>query len=160
MIRNLPACIGALAVTLAPFVLPDTAAPAPAAQPITGRASVIDGDTIEIAGTRIRLSGIDAPESWQKCQDAAGAPYSCGQASAEALDAFLAASRPTTCQPLSLDRYGRTVADCQRADGQSAQSFLVRGGWALDWPKYSHGAYAGEQDAARRARRDLAGPVR
>ncbi|RWK72961.1 MAG: thermonuclease family protein, partial [Mesorhizobium sp.] len=28
-----------------------------------GRASVIDGDTVEIAGKRIRFNGIDAPES-------------------------------------------------------------------------------------------------
>jgi endonuclease YncB( thermonuclease family) len=29
---------------------------------ITGQASIIDGDTLEIHGTRIRLWGIDAPE--------------------------------------------------------------------------------------------------
>src|SRR5262245_26851548 len=31
--------------------------------PIIGRASVIDGDTIEIHGERIHVHGIDAPES-------------------------------------------------------------------------------------------------
>ncbi|WP_376776666.1 thermonuclease family protein [Rhizobium laguerreae] len=34
------------------------------AQTPSGPAAVIDGDTVDIAGARIRLSGIDAPESW------------------------------------------------------------------------------------------------
>lgn len=69
------------------------------ADDIVGRASVIDGDTIEIGGTRIRFDGIDAPESRQTCRDAAGAKYRCGQQSALALDKFRAVSRPTICTP-------------------------------------------------------------
>ena len=40
--------------------------------PITGKAWVIDGDTIVISDTHIRLEGIDAPESDQSCTDAQG----------------------------------------------------------------------------------------
>ena len=40
---------------------------------ITGQAAVIDGDTISIGGTRIRLEGTDAPEWEQTCDDANGA---------------------------------------------------------------------------------------
>ena len=40
---------------------------------ITGQAAVIDGDTISIGSTRIRLEGTDAPEWEQTCDDAKGA---------------------------------------------------------------------------------------
>ena len=39
-----------------------------AADDLTGQAGVIDGDTLEIHGTRIRLWGVDAPESSQLCR--------------------------------------------------------------------------------------------
>lgn len=115
-----------------------------------GRASVIDGDTIEIAGERIRFNGVDAPESWQRCLDANGAEYRCGKVAADALDAFLAESRPTQCRELGRDRYKRAVAECFRADGVSVNAWLVRNGHALDWPRYSKGRYAGEQADAER----------
>ena len=44
---------------------------------IVGRASVIDGDTVDIRGTRIRFNGIDAPESRQNCRDQVGSQYAC-----------------------------------------------------------------------------------
>ncbi|MGO7979589.1 thermonuclease family protein [Rhizobium johnstonii] len=101
-----------------------TSAPA-GAEELIGRASVIDGDTIDIAGQRIRLNGIDAPESWQSCRDAAGKPYRCGKDAAFALDDFLSQSRPTRCLGHGHDRYRRTVADCFRADGTSVNAWLV-----------------------------------
>lgn len=117
------------------------------ADDIVGRATVIDGDTIEIGGTRIRFDGIDAPESRQTCQDAGGITYRCGQQSALALDDFLAASRPTACTPKGKS-WGRIVAFCRRADGEDVSAWMVRNGHAVDWPKYSKGRYAGEQREA------------
>src|SRR3954462_12345017 len=76
-----------------------------------GQASIIDGDTLEIHGTRIRLWGIDAPESSQFCRGADSLPYRCGAQAANDLDAFIS-RRPVSCIPLALDRYGRTVATC------------------------------------------------
>lgn len=120
------------------------------AETVTGRASVVDGDTIEIAGERIRLHGVDAPEGGQRCQDKFGREYRCGQVAANALDAFLAQSRPTSCRFVERDRYRRFVGDCFRADGKSVAAWMVRNGHALDWPRYSRGAYAADQAEARR----------
>lgn len=126
-----------------------------AADPIIGRATVIDGDTIEIAGERIRFNGIDAPESWQFCEDAAGNQYRCGQHAANALDGFLAASRPTRCEYVERDRYGRFVGDCYRHDGQSVSRWLVSEGHAVDWKRYSKGVYRNAQQVAHSARRGI-----
>ncbi|WP_082506582.1 thermonuclease family protein [Rhizobium sp. Leaf383] len=119
------------------------------AETIEGRASVIDGDTIDIQGRRIRFNGIDAPETRQLCSAKDGVEYHCGRVSADALDHYLAASRPTRCETHNRDRYKRYVADCYRADGQSVSSWMVRTGLALDWPRYSKGAFAADQAAAK-----------
>ena len=119
------------------------------AETIVGRASVIDGDTIEIHGKRIRFNGIDAPESAQLCADAGGRTSRCGARSAEALSEWLAAASPTTCKFVERDQYGRFVGNCIRADGASVQRWLVRNGYAMDWPRYSNGAFAKEQSAAK-----------
>jgi endonuclease YncB( thermonuclease family) len=119
------------------------------AQVLQGRASVIDGDTIRIGSERIRLNGVDAPESRQLCEDAHGAPYRCGSVAANALDAFLAASRPTRCSWVSTDRYGRFVGECARADGADVAGWMVSQGLAIEWVRYSGGRYARAQEAAR-----------
>jgi len=119
------------------------------AQVLQGRANVIDGDTIRIGGERIRLNGVDAPESRQLCEDAHGAPYRCGSVAANALDEFLAASRPTRCTWVSTDRYGRFVGECARADGADVAGWLVRQGLAIEWVRYSGGRYSRAQETAR-----------
>ena len=86
-------------------VLLATAGPALTAD-VTGQASVIDGDTIEIHGTRIRLWGIDAPEGTQLCRGEDSIQYPCGAKAANDLDAFIA-RRPVSCTPISRDQYGQ-----------------------------------------------------
>jgi endonuclease YncB( thermonuclease family) len=73
------------------------------ADSLTGQASIIDGDTLEIHGMRIRLWGIDAPESSQLCRREDSLQYRCGAKAANELDAFIA-RRPVDCSPVSLDQ--------------------------------------------------------
>lgn len=121
--------------------------------PIVGRATIIDGDTLEIHGQRIRLWGIDAPESRQTCTRA-GQTYRCGQQAANALSNWIG-QRPVTCTPEGRpDRYQRIVARC-RVQGADAATYLVSRGFALDYPRYSGGAYASAQAGAQRARRGV-----
>jgi endonuclease YncB( thermonuclease family) len=56
---------------------------------IIGRASVVDGDTLDIHGARVRLWGIDAPETDQLCRGDDSLPYRCGSTAANRLDAFI-----------------------------------------------------------------------
>lgn len=113
------------------------AACAESVAPLTGRAAVIDGDTIEIAGKRIRMVGIDAPESGQSCADEAGNPWRCGTLAARALDDMIGA-RTVTCEidPRDpQDRYGRALGLCS-AGGVSLSVEMVRQGWAVAYVQY------------------------
>src|ERR1700693_6542350 len=110
----------AIAVLAALILAPASAA---AGDTLAGQASVIDGDTLEVHGTRIRLWGIDAPESSQLCRGDDSLQYRCGAKAANDLDAFIA-RRPVSCLPISLDQYGRTVATCS-VDGVDLGEWLV-----------------------------------
>lgn len=129
-----------------------SSAPASATE-IVGRASIIDGDTLEIRSNRIRLWGIDAPEHDQLCRGGDSLQYRCGAKAANALDQFIA-SRPVNCTPLGTDRYGRTVASCSIADVDLGQ-WLVAHGYALDWPRFSNGKYERAQREAERGERGI-----
>ncbi|WP_085027697.1 thermonuclease family protein [Ensifer aridi] len=131
---------------LAWFLLSQSAA---ASEALIGYAFVIDGDTIEIAGERIQLNGVDAPEAWQVCLGETGTDYRCGKESASALDTFLSASRPTRCEFVARDRYGRFVGTCFRADGKDVNRWLVQTGNAIDRGTYGSGLYDSAQQMAR-----------
>lgn len=119
-----------------------------------GRAAITDGDTIRIGDTRIRLQGIDAPESGQACEDAAGTLYPCGGRAANALDALIA-GRTVACRRDDTDRYGRMVGTCAvLATGEDLNAAMVGAGWALAYRQYST-AYVDHEAAARAARRGL-----
>lgn len=120
---------------------------------ITGQARVIDGDTIAIGEVRVRLEGIDAPETDQKCRDGAGRDYLCGVAASKALSE-LADRDPVTCERVGTDRYGRMLGICSNASGIDMNAELVRRGLAVAFRRYST-RYARVEDAARVARAGL-----
>lgn len=113
---------------------------------IIGRASVIDGDTIEIHGTRIRLFGIDAPESDQSCT-IQRKPFRCGQQAAFAL-ADKIDNKVVNCRPKDRDRYGRVVAVCL-IDGEDINAWMVTNGWAIAYRYYSNDYVRQEEQASK-----------
>ena len=104
------------------------------AEVMVGRASIIDGDTVEIHGTRIRLFGIDAPESRQPCI-VRGKTTLCGQYAGAALADKVGAGT-VTCESKDRDQYGRVVAVC-RFGGEDLSAWMVGRGWALAYRQYS-----------------------
>lgn len=80
---------------------------------MSGRADVIDGDTIDVGGQHIRLYGVDAPERGQSCF-AEGVSWPCGREAARAL-ADRVDGRQVVCTQRDRDRHGRSVATCRVA---------------------------------------------
>jgi endonuclease YncB( thermonuclease family) len=118
---------------------------------VAGRASVVDGDSLEIHGARIRIHGIDAPESGQWCSRDQIA-YRCGQEAAFAL-ADKIGLKVVSCVRRDTDRYGRMMAVCT-AGGEDLGGWLVSQGYAIAFRRYSL-EYVATEDCAREARRGL-----
>ena len=83
-----------------------------ATEGLVGRVSVIDGDTLEMHGNRIRLHGIDAPESGQYCKDEKNKTYRCGQLSANRMGSYVS-GKTVYCEIKDKDRYGRLLLHAQ-----------------------------------------------
>jgi endonuclease YncB( thermonuclease family) len=132
------------------WVLLFFASPALAAT-VSGPAKIVDGDTLEIAGKRIRLFGIDAPEATQTC-DRDRQAWACGQTAAERLRGLIGNSS-VTCDGNELDQYGRLVAVCTLA-GVDLNQAMVADGWAVAFRQYSE-AYVADEARARAAKRGL-----
>ena len=123
-----------------------------AADIISGVPRVVDGDTIEIGSTKIRLESIDAPETDQACLDAHEACWKCGIEARDRLKEHIA-DRSIDCASNGSDRYGRTLAACS-IGGEDLNAWMVQQGWALAFVRYSN-KYVADEATAREAQRGM-----
>jgi len=116
---------------------------------------VVDGDTLKLGGTTVRLAGLDAPERGQMCQRSDGTRFDCGETAAQQL-AALVRRRGITCDIVGRDRYGRAIGLCH-AEGLDLAEAMVASGWALAVPERGRGQaqYALAEAQARSARQGL-----
>jgi endonuclease YncB( thermonuclease family) len=101
------------------------------ADTLAGRASIIDADTIEIHGERVRILDIDAPESRQACFKPDGSAWRCGQQAALALADWIGAAA-VTCETTRKDKYKRWLARCD-VGGVDVAEWLAGQGWGVPY---------------------------
>lgn len=127
-----------------------TSMPASAnATEVHGTPYVLDGDTLAFGDTRIRLEGIDAPESDQTCEHPNGL-VQCG-AAATLFVRDTINTQSVSCQIQSYDRYGRGIATCY-VNGQNLNALIVANGWAMAYRRYSSAYIADEETAQSQSR--------
>jgi endonuclease YncB( thermonuclease family) len=135
----------ALALACGPICSTAASAAEPSQQ-LTGVARVVDGDTIVVGDTRVRLEGIDAPETGQTCERKRVGTWACGSAATLALIA-LVEGRNVACERSGVDKYARVLGRCV-AEGRDVNAAMVRQGHAWAFVKYST-TYVAEEAAAR-----------
>lgn len=137
----------ACAISLALLAATQSAC-APPAETISGEAKVIDGDSLEIGATRIRLHAIDAFEGRQTCYRGSAA-WDCGAVATRELRR-LVGTQPIACERIDIDSYGRTVAICRNGDSDLGAE-MVRAGLALAYREFGDD-YVDEEEEAQQAR--------
>ena len=104
------------------------------AETITGHVMVIDADTLKIGKNRIRLLGIDAPETKQTCF-IKNEEWECGKQATIALKKLIN-SNIVRCETTGKDQYKRYIAECYVIN-KNINQWLVQNGWAIAYRYYS-----------------------
>ena len=139
MVRCLPSILIFIAST-----------PAAGAQ-LSGSGRSIDGDSLMVGETEVRLHGIDAPEFTQTCRRD-GRPWSCGSEAAYQLSK-LVDGKQVSCTTLGADTHGRTLGRC-RVGEVDLNRTMVATGYALAYRRYSMN-YVSAEESAKLARRGI-----
>ena len=106
------------------------------AETVRGQARIVDGDTINVAGRRIKLLDIDAPEQGETCRDGQQRLFDCGESARRELERLIA-DREVTCRIVGLEqvpppREPRQFGLC-RAGSTDLNLEMVRSGWAVPY---------------------------
>ena len=163
-------CLAFAGILALPLYLVTPSRPrAQGAAQVVGIPRVVDGDTIVIDTVRIRLEGIDAPESTQACSKASagavstlpfgppnmlGKPdrahnqWACGTEATRHLARMIGPAE-VRCDDLGPDKYGRTLGRCY-VGALNLNAAMVRDGYAWAYVKYSKD-YVGLEAEARAA---------
>ena len=121
------------------------------ANAVQAEVKVVDGDSLEINGDRIRLDGIDAPEFWQICRDENGRDYECGQEALAHLQNLIG-KKETECNCLPhTDKYHRRICECFVND-ISLNRQMVSDGYAR---VYRGEKYEADEEKAQKAKRGI-----
>ena len=116
---------------------------------LKGKPRIVDGDTMWIGPTKIRLYGIDAPEGKQTCKKADTSEYRCGEMATFAL-AEIIETNWITCKGEMVDRYKRRISVCY-VGPYDINAEMVKRGWAVAYRRYSKD-YIDEEEAAKNHR--------
>jgi endonuclease YncB( thermonuclease family) len=136
-------------LVVAALVIADRSGYSPFRETISGAVRVIDGDSLHVGDTEVRLFGVDAFEGRQTCTRNGGA-WRCGEAAANELRK-LTAGGTISCEKRDIDSYGRTVAVCTNGTVDLGAE-LTRAGLALAYRQFSKD-YVDEEREAEAARR-------
>ena len=102
---------------------------------VNGTVRVIDGDTFDVGGVRVRIHGIDAPEVDQTCTHPQRGEWACGAfVRDEVRDRYQ--GQFADCRQRDMDRFGRIVGTCF-VDGQDIAEAIVSDGLAEAYRRYS-----------------------
>lgn len=127
------------------------AAPATAAE-ITGTASAVDSDVLQIGGKRVMLWGIESVERKQTCK-MNGAEWACWDDAVAALNKIVRGA-PVRCEQVGdPDVFGRILGTCF-IGVMNVNKELVSEGWAVAKTNESKD-YVKDQDVAKAAKSGL-----
>jgi len=99
----------------------------------TGKVRVVDGNTLVVGETQVRLFGSQAPHLDQTCRTRKGQVQHCGQLARQTL-AILLRGIEVRCVSKGLDEQGRALAQCFAAWMDVGEE-MIASGWALADPK-------------------------